>query len=39
VAVANAQEPMTNTDAPDLAAVFEVPAWLRDGWASSGAAS
>jgi len=31
--VANAQEPLTNTDARDLAAVLDVPAsWLRDGW-------
>jgi hypothetical protein len=39
-AVANAQEPMTFTDARDLAAVLEVPVqWLRYGFSSNGAAS
>jgi hypothetical protein len=32
-AVANGYEPMTFTDARDLAAALGVPApWLRDGW-------
>jgi hypothetical protein len=36
--VANASEPMTTTDARDLAAALDVPqAWLRDGWNSSPA--
>jgi hypothetical protein len=35
VAVVNGREPMTLTDARDLAAVLDVPvAWLRDGWES-----
>ena len=33
VGVANANEPMTSTDARDLACVLDVPvAWLRNGW-------
>ena len=35
VALANGREPVTLTDARDLAAVLDVPvAWLRDGWES-----
>jgi hypothetical protein len=34
--VANAREPMTTTDARDLAGALEVPvAWLRYGWTTS----
>jgi hypothetical protein len=34
-AVANAQEPMTFTDACDLATALDVPVqWLRDGWSA-----
>ena len=37
--VLNAKEPMTFTDARDLAAALDVPvACLRNGWSSNGAA-
>jgi hypothetical protein len=40
VAVANAREPMTFTDARDLAAALDVPSeWLREGWTSAREAS
>ena len=40
VCVVNGREPMTLTDAQDLATVLDVPVqWLRYGWPGTDAAS